>query len=129
MRSTAVGHPPPGAADAAKRLIAIQEEQFAAMRPGAVAHEVDAIMRGGVLAEGLRQHYDNTTGYTIGFLGTPRTSDFTRCFLPNADWQLEPGMVFHMYAWAQGMAFSDTILVTADGHERLTNVDRQLFVR
>ncbi|MDA0261446.1 MAG: Xaa-Pro peptidase family protein, partial [Proteobacteria bacterium] len=129
MRSTAIGSPASDVADAAKRLIAIQEEQFAALRPGAVAHEVDAIVRNGVLAAGLRDRYENTTGYTIGFLGALRTSDFTRCFLPNADWLLEEGMTFHMYAWAQGMAFSDTVLITADGHERLTRVDRELFVR
>ena len=129
MRSTSIGSPAHEVADAAQRLIAIQEEQFAAMRPGAVAHDIDAILRDRVLAEGLRDRYENTTGYTIGFLGTLRTSDFTRTFLPDADWPLEQGMTFHMYAWAQGMAFSDTVLVTSDGHERLTNVDRQLFIK
>ena len=129
MRSTSIGSPSPGLADAAKQLIDLQEEQFAAMRPGAVAREIDAILRNGVLAAGIRDRYENTTGYTVGFLGALRTSDFTRCFLRDADWPLEEGMTFHMYAWAQGLAFSDTILVTEDGHERLTNVDRQLFVR
>ena len=129
MRSTIVGDPEPDTAAAAQQLIDLQEQQFAAMRPGVPACDVDRILRDGVIAARLRERYENTTGYTIGFLGALRTSDFTRCFLPNADWVLEEGMVFHMYGGARGMAFSDTVLVTADGHERLTKVARRLFVR
>ncbi len=129
MRSAIIGDPAPETVGAAERLIDLQERQFAAMRPGARAREVDRILREGAIAAGLRERYDNTTGYTIGFLGTPRTSDFTRCFLPSAEWVLEEGMVFHMYGAARGMAFSDTILVAADGCERLTSVERRLFVR
>jgi hypothetical protein len=36
-------------------------------------------------------------------------------------------MVFHMYASAQGLSLSDTILVTADGPLRLTQTPRTLF--
>ena len=36
-------------------------------------------------------------------------------------------MVFHMYMNARGMAFSETILITATGHERLTQVSRELL--
>jgi Xaa-Pro dipeptidase len=129
MRSTVVGAPTPEQRDTASRLIAIQDEQLAAMRPGARASEIDRICRDGVLRAGLRDVYDNTTGYTLGYVSIPRTSDFTRVFLPDADWLLEPGMVFHMYTWARGLAFSDTVLITLNGNERLTQVDRKLFVR
>ena len=47
----------------------------------------------------------------------------------DADWQLEAGMVFHMYILARGMGFSETMLVTADGAERLTRVERELAIR
>jgi Xaa-Pro dipeptidase len=129
MRSTAVGGASPKQRATARRLLQIQDEQWAAMRPGAVAKDIDRICREQVLAAGLRDAYRNATGYTLGYVGVPRTSDFTRVFLPDSDWALEEGMVFHMYTWAQGMTFSDTILVTADGHERLTKVERQLFER
>jgi Xaa-Pro aminopeptidase len=59
----------------------------------------------------------------------PRSSDFTRTFLPTAAWSLEPGMVFHMYTGARGMAFSETVLVTERGPERLTRLERRLFER
>ena len=36
-------------------------------------------------------------------------------------------MVFHMYISAQGLAFSETVCVTAQGAERLTTLPRQPF--
>ena len=37
-------------------------------------------------------------------------------------------MVFHMYASAQGASFSETVLVTERGSERLTTLPRELYV-
>jgi hypothetical protein len=37
--------------------------------------------------------------------------------------------VFHVYASAKGLAFSETVLVTESGPERLTRSARRLFVR
>ncbi|MEM8743201.1 MAG: M24 family metallopeptidase, partial [Pseudomonadota bacterium] len=107
-----------------------QDRQIAAMVPGAVAGEVDAILRQAVLDAGLRQTYINNTGYTLGyyFEQAPRTSDFTRRFTPKAKWRLEAGMIFHMYTSADiGIAFSETVLVDDDGPERLTTLERKLF--
>jgi Xaa-Pro dipeptidase len=99
------------------------------MRPGANAADLDAMVRKPILEAGLRREYVNVTGYTLGHypISTPRSSDFTRVFLPNADWQLEQGMVFHMYVSAAGIAFSETVLVTETGIELLTRAPRQLF--
>ncbi|MDP9469132.1 MAG: Xaa-Pro peptidase family protein [Chloroflexota bacterium] len=132
MRPTVIGTPSRAQEETARALVEIQDQQLAAMRPGAKAKDVDHICREQVLGAGLRDTYDNTTGYTLGYYGTPyppRSSDFTRVFLPTAEWRLEPGMVCHMYTAARGMAFSETVLVTDHGHERLTQLDRCLFVR
>ncbi|CAH1649118.1 M24 family metallopeptidase [Chelatococcus asaccharovorans] len=128
MRPVSVGAPSARQREAAQALISLQDAQFQAMRPGAHAGEVDAILREGVLKAGLRDSYTNITGYTLGLVTIPRTSDFTRVFLANSAWRLEEGMVFHMYTWAEGMAFSETMLVTATGAERLTQIDRKLFI-
>ena len=63
-----------------------------------------------VLRAGLRDHYDNITGYTLGYYSQQplRSSDFTRVFLPNADWRLEEGMIFHMYTSTRGVWFFST---------------------
>ena len=130
MRCVSVGPPDPALAAAAATLERLQTEQIAAMRPGAQARDVDRILRDGVLRAGLREGYDNITGYTLGFYDRagPRTSDFTRIFTPVSDWRLEPGMVFHMYASAARVSFSETVLVAEDGPERLTRFPRTLLV-
>jgi Xaa-Pro dipeptidase len=129
MRSAVIGEIEPRRAQLARRLIEIQDRQFAAMKPGASAADVDALARDAMLAGGLRPDYPNITGYSLGCYPahTPRTSDFSRIFLPTADWTLEEGMVFHMYVSADGLALSETVLLTATGHECLTRAPRQIF--
>ena len=130
MRPAVVGEPSPELAEAARRLIALQDRQIASMVPGARARDVDAILRRGAVEQGLRPDYVNNTGYTLGyyFEQAPRSSDFTRLFTANADWRLEPGMTFHMYTSAvAGIAFSETVHVTPHGPERLTKTERRLF--
>lgn len=128
MRPVLIGEDRRELSATAERLVALQDRQFAAMRPGALARDVDAILREAVLSEGLRPAYDNVTGYTLGLYGrTPRTSDFSHVFLPNADWHLEEGMVFHMYVSAAGLGFSETVVVGAQGGRRLTAMPRKLL--
>jgi Xaa-Pro aminopeptidase len=131
MRCVALGTVPAERADAGAKLIALQDRQLAAMKPGAVAREVDAIVRDGVVAAGLRKDYPNVTGYTLGYYSQVpiRSSDFTRCFTPDARWRLEPGMVFHMYTSAQGVSVSETVLIGEQGAEQLTQIERRLFLR
>jgi Xaa-Pro aminopeptidase len=130
MRCVSLGRPSPSLAAAAETLIALQDKQIAALTPGAVAAEVDAVLRDGVIRSGLRPSYDNITGYTLGLYAsqTPRTSDFTRILHPGADWRIEEGMVFHIYASAGGASISETVLVGAHGPERLTGLPRQLII-
>jgi Xaa-Pro aminopeptidase len=130
MRCVAVGSPPLELTRAAERLVAIQDEQIAAIKPGIVAEEVDAIARDALTSSGLRESVDNITGYTLGYYShaTPHTSDFTRIFCPGARWRIEENMVFHMYASAKGVSFSETVLVTPGGAERLTRLPRTLIV-
>jgi len=128
MRPAVVG-PDGERAAMARTLIEAQDRQFEAMAPGRTAGEVDAIAREAILSAGLRSEYPNITGYTLGHfpLSTPRTSDFTRVFLPDAKWVLEPNMVFHMYVSAAGLAFSETVRVTETGCELLSRSPRRLF--
>ena len=130
MRCAVVGSASPELQRAAATLRELQDAQIAAMRPGAIAGDVDAILREGILARGLRDAYDNISGYTLGFYhqAGPRTSDFTRIFHPGATWTIEPEMVFHMYASAAGASFSETVHVTPNGPRRLTQLPRNLII-
>jgi Xaa-Pro dipeptidase len=129
MRCLVFGPIEPARRRTAERLIALQDAQLRAMRPGSVAREVDAILREGALREGLRPSYPNITGYTLGYYSKLplRSSDFTRTFDPAAEWRLEPGMAFHMYASAEGVSISETVVVREGGAERLTRLPRRLF--
>lgn len=129
MRCIPVGQATPELVEAARTLEAIQTRQIEAMKPGASARAIDAILREGVVNAGLRDTFDNITGYTLGLYAPagPRTSDFTRMFCPASQWHLEPGMVFHMYAAAAGVSFSETVLVTDHGARRLTKLPRTLM--
>lgn len=129
MRSTVLGEPTAEQHEVAAKLVELQDKQFEAIRPGAVGREIDAIVRQGIIDAGWRDVYNNVTGYALGFYpaSTVRSSNFYRAFLPDADWRFEAGMVFHAYASARGLAFSETVLVTPTGHERLTKMERKLF--
>ena len=128
MRPFIVGEISPRRAELAEQLIAIQDQQLNAMKPGVSADEVDAIVRHALLHRGLRADYPNITGYALGlYTRTPRPSDFSCSFHAQAKWKLEEDMVFHMYISAQSLAFSETVRVTPQGAERLTTLPRQLL--
>lgn len=130
MRCVSLGPPAHALVEATQTLVALQDRQIAALRPGAIGRDVDAILREGVVRAGLRPSYDNITGYTLGLYGqqTPRTSDFTRILHPLSDWRVEENMVFHLYASAGGVSMSETVLVGPEGGERLTQLPRALIV-
>jgi Xaa-Pro dipeptidase len=127
MRPKSIGAPTDEQLRSAEAMIQIQDEQFRAMKPGVAAKDVDRILREGILSAGLRESYTNVTGYTLGLVFIPRTSDFTRVFLAESDWRLEQNQVFHMYTWAAGMAFSETVVVTPEGGKCMTKMERKLF--
>jgi Xaa-Pro aminopeptidase len=128
MRPILIGQDRDGLRQIAERMIALQDRQIAAMRPGAIARDVDAVLREPMRAEGLRSRYDNVSGYALGlYARTSRLSDFSYAFLPTADWRLEENMVFHMYASARGLGFSETVLVSREGGVRLTQIPRRLL--
>jgi hypothetical protein len=110
-RAKVIGAPTDEQIRTAETMIRIQDEQFRTMRPGECARDVDCVVREGMLAAGLRDSYTGITGYTLGLKCPPRTSDFTRVFLADSDWQLEENRVFHMYTSARALPFSETVVV------------------
>ena len=110
-----------------EQLIAIQDAALAEVRAGVAATVPDAIYRDGVLSAGLRDTYTNKTFYSVGLLLQPNGGEPLEAE-PDAGWVFEENMVFHTYVLARGFGMSETIRVTGDGHERLTNFPRRLFV-
>lgn len=129
MRPIFIGQPSDRQRKVAEELVRLQNAQIAAMKPGALASDVDRIVRQGVLNAGLRAEYTNVSAYTLGlYIRTPRSSDFSRVFLPDQHWPLEENMVFHVYTTAEGMGFSESVVVTPQGGRRLTQTPRRILV-
>lgn len=129
MRSISLGTPSQADQQVLAQMVALQDAQFAAMRPGVVAAEADAILRHGVLTAGLRDSYPNITGYQLGlYAKSPRSSETTISLHPGADWRLAAGQVLHMYTTAQGLAVSETVEITAEGARRLTKTPRRILL-
>jgi Xaa-Pro dipeptidase len=127
IRSVAIGEISRQQLENARRVVSIQDSQIEAMRPGALASDVDAICRKPMLDERLRTSYEGLTGHGIGFSWAGNTTDTTYSFTPAAGWTLRPGMIFHMYTRARGFVIGDTILVTDAGPARLTGLERTLI--
>jgi Xaa-Pro aminopeptidase len=127
IRSVLVGAPSSAEFDVAKRIVEIQDQQIEAIRPGALASEIDAICRRQLVDEGLRAPFSQATAYTLGYQAVPRGSDHTRIIAMNQDWRFEKGMVFHVAVSTRAFAIGETVTVTASGAQRLTNLDRRLY--
>jgi Xaa-Pro dipeptidase len=110
-----------------ERLITIQDRALAEVRPGVPADLPDRLYRDGVLSAGLRETYTNKTFYSVGLLLQPSGGEPLEA-APGCSWCFEPGMTFHTYLLARGFGMSETIVITENGHERLTNFPRRLFV-
>lgn len=129
MRTISLGPPGPPALRIAERVIAAQDAAIAAMRPGASARDIDALVR--LPLRKVRADYFNRTGYSTGIGFPPRTGEWDAAdFNEQTDWELRASMVFHMLALAGGFGISETILVTQQGAERLTTENpRELLIR
>lgn len=127
MRTIKVGRASAEDHRLAERLIRIQDHAIAAVAPGVHASVPDAIYRDGVLSAGLAERYTNKTFYGVGLLLPPSGGEGPEAS-PAADWTFAANMTFHTYVLARDFGFSETILVTEAGCERLTTWPRELIV-
>lgn len=107
-----------------------------AIGPGVKADEVYRAWESVLKDRGLGEYSRHHCGYAVG-IGFPPSwsgSGTPRGLRKGSDMELAEGMVFHLMSWllrtGKGDSFlSDTIVVTADGCEFLTNTSRELTVR
>ncbi|MBU5626825.1 Xaa-Pro peptidase family protein [Oscillibacter sp. MSJ-2] len=127
MRTVINGKPTDAQRRLADTIYSIQDAGIEKMQVGANAGEVDRIFREGMIRSGAKESYTNRTAYSIGLTYRPSAGEFIRELVPGSDWTFQPGMVFHVLTMAQGLGFSETILITENGPERLTDIERKLF--
>ena len=99
---------------------------FASLRPGASCHEVDHKVMSFLRAEGFGNNLLHRTGHGIGMGGHegPWVAEGSADILQeNMVISIEPGIYWRGQG---GFRHSDTVLITADGYELLTDMPRDI---
>lgn len=100
------------------------------MKPGSPAGAVDDAARKVIDDAGYGAHFRHKAGYSMGIAFPPDWSEAKTLMLrPGEERLLMPGMIFHLlpavFEYEQfGIGVSETVLITDDGHEILTDVPR-----
>ncbi|MFI5953262.1 M24 family metallopeptidase [Cryptosporangium sp. NPDC051539] len=127
-RAVSVGRAGASVRERAAVALNLQEEVFADLRPGAATHDVTVRARRSLAGRGLAP-IKLRLGYSMGIgfppiAGEGKTADFRE----GSPVTLAAGMTFHMLAVVGlDMTFSDTVLITPAGFERLTGTARELL--
>ena len=134
-RTASVGEPGGQAARMHAAVLAAQAAAIAAVRPGVPSSAVDAAARGVLREHGLAEAFQHGTGHGLGLEvhEAPRIAQAARLQAPGADVVLEAGMVITIEPGVYlpgegGVRIEDDVLVTAGGHEMLTEAPRALAV-
>lgn len=136
MRTCFLGKPPDVVHRTADIILKGIQKAIDTIRPGVTSGEVDAACRDTIRNAGF-DDYTHETGYSIGVCYPPGWNESHIMNLhPGDPTVLVPNMVFHvvpslMIPEIQGhVGFSDTVVVTADGHEVLTDteIERRFYV-
>ena len=117
-------------ADASRRSL---DAVIAAMRPGRKIEEVDAINRALIAEAGLSDYYRHRTGYGVGIDFLIWIERNGMSFNRGNTTPFAPGMTFHLpivffVPGVGGIGFSETVLVTEDGCEAITDFPRELEI-
>ena len=135
MRTGFVGEPSQQARDAEKVVQEAVQLTLDGIKPGMTAHEVDAIGRNYIAQSSFGGVQASRSAYSLGIAVPPDWGEgHILSFYPGNEHVLVPNMTFHLLPWVQipgkgGVSFSETIRITEDGCETLTNFERKLFVK
>jgi len=135
MRSGFVGEPEPAVRQAEQVVHEAFEAIRQAIKPGVSAGAVDAIGRAIIASSDFGGTQASRTSYSVG-IGLPPDwgEGHILSIQPDEPRVLEANMTFHVLPWVQiprvgSISFSETVRVTPDGCELITNFERALFVK
>ena len=135
MRTCVVGDPDEETRRAFDIVLEAFEAATHAIAPGVQAGDVDRAARDAIRASGFGGTQASRTGYSIGIGVPPDWGEGQILSLkPGESTRLEENMTFHLLPWVQipgkgGVGCTETIRVTGDGCERITEFPRELFAR
>lgn len=134
LRIGCVGKPPKLYYDLHDLCARALDAAIAKMHPGVPAEDVDHAARSIIDEAGYGAQFRHKCGYSIGIALPPDWSEARSMMLRGGEKRpLQPGMVYHVLPAVfeykkYGVGVSETVLVTENGPEILTNVERKLFV-
>ncbi len=125
-RTVATGELDPRDRAVYETVLAAQEAALAAVRPGPTGQEVDAIARAIIDEAGHAEHFGHGLGHGVGMEvhEGPRLSKLGKEALAAGNIvTVEPGIYV---PGAVGVRIEDLVAVTADGHEVLNGLSKEL---
>lgn len=130
-RTLQLGKTPLRVAETGKAVLEGMEAVLQAVKPGALAEDVEAAWRKVIQRHGLKK--ESRIGYSIGVAYPPDWGEHTISLRPGDKTELVPGNVVHsilgMWMEGWGIEVSETILVTETGCETLTKFPREIHVK
>ena len=129
-RTMHIGKPPAAIEKLADVIIEGGDRALEAARPGVTCEEVEAIWQNVLKRHGYSK--ESRVGYSIGLNYPPDWGERTASLRPGDQTVMQSGMCFHFQSgmWLDdfGAAISEPFVVTENGGERLSHVDRELIV-
>jgi len=130
-RTIFIGDPPDKVKDTAKIVIEGLNVALSTIKPGVSCEEVEKAWQTTINKYGLEK--ESRMGYTVGLSYPPVWTENTAYFRPGEKTILKPNMTFHimpgMWLDGYGVAITETLKVTKNGCETITNFPRELFVK
>jgi ectoine hydrolase len=130
-RTVMLGDPPKRLTETAEIVAEAMHATLEAIRPGATGSEVHQAFARVLKSRGLEKN--SRIGYSIGIGYPPDWGERTVSLRPEEATELAVGMAFHVILgmWMDdwGYELSESIVVAADGVERLTNLPHELTIR
>jgi Xaa-Pro dipeptidase len=131
LRTVSVGPPSEKIRKVSDVINRALDAAIAAIKPGVKAGDVDRACRSIIQDAGYGEYFRHRTGYTLGIEWSQ--SHFIN-LVPGNSAELGPGMTFHiipicMFFGEGAVGTSESILVTEEGVEVLTELDRKLYIR
>jgi len=126
-RTVALGEPNAQAREIYAVVLAAQEAALAAIKAGVACKNVDAAAREVINAAGYGEQFRHGTGHGVGLAihEEPRLSEKSRDVLqPGMVVTVEPGVYLPGVC---GVRIEDLVVVTEDGCENLTGIEKRLF--
>jgi Xaa-Pro dipeptidase len=135
MRTIYVGDPPDEVLAGEKVVLEALEACMEAIKPGVPAGDIDALAREMIANSEFSAEQSSRTAYSVGIGLPPDWGEGQILSMqPGETRPLEANMTFHLLPWVQvpgkgSLGLTETIRVTQDGCEQITNFERRLFVK